>query len=177
MATAFKSVLLDHITATLEREEYLITSERNSCIQRQGKLLIDIFKNEERHVQAEEFTVKLMCSLETLVLSHKKKERMLMAFHQFRVSQLSVLWMDFCSEVGIHETIDPLLYQTVSQEIFQNYYLEKMRQLQDDEGSKGRPVTVNVTVDEENVIRYIGGYIPHKILQKLQKSKSSQVKI
>lgn len=173
MATqSSKDILKDCIAATLKRKEYTVTSVRNSMIQEHGKILMDLFEDDNRCAEVEQFSIKLMCEIETIVLSAKKKEKILTAFHHFRVSQLPILWKDFCSENDIQESLDPLLYQS----IFQDYFLNKIHTAKGNESSETKSYD-SITVDEENVIRFIGGYIPHTILQNLKRRKSSEKKV
>ena len=170
-------MLKDCIAATMKRKEYTVTSTRNSRLQEHGKLLIDLFEDESRCTKVELFSMKLMCEIETVALCAKKKEKVLTAFHHFRISRLPKLWQDFCCENDVQETLEPLLYQTVSQSIFQDYFLDKIHTAKGDQSSEAKSFADNITLDEENVIRFIAGYIPHTILKNLKRRKSSEKKV
>ena len=102
------AMLRDIIAATLKRKEYMVTSTRNTITQEQGKMLIDVFEDENKHTKVEQCSTKLKCKIEAIILSENKKEKILTAFHHFRLSQLSILWKEFCSENDIEVTLDPL---------------------------------------------------------------------
>jgi hypothetical protein len=106
---------------------------------------------------------------------HIKRERVWASFHHLRISKLKKMWGDlFLCDVGNGKTLPkltPLVYQSISQKIYSdiiNCHLESKL-----ESGASRSCEA-LTVDEENIVRYIAGYVPFKLLRKYEKSKAAE---
>ena len=177
-----KQMLLQTVKYTLQRPEYKITTERNCLIQFQGQQIVEYFERTENHEKCETFAVKLMCEIDRILLVtgvgvSSKKQDTFIEFHQFRVTKLRELWKEFSASIGMCDVmIDPLLYQSVTEKLFSEAYKEQLEQLQKKTKSTTKPTT-NITTDEENLIRYIAGFVPFKVLQQIKKRKSTESKL
>ncbi len=77
------------------------------------------------------------------------------------------MWINICKEIDCR-TLSPLIYQMATQKLFADMIAGH---------SSKNPVDSTVdlsalTIDEDNVVRYIAGYVPFKILKKYEKRSS-----
>lgn len=96
------------------------------------------------------------------------RERIWFSFHRLRCGEvLNKLWTDICKEIN-SPTLSPLAHQMVTQTVYSDIIAEHFSKIVVDS-------TVDVpalTTDEENVVRYIAGYIPFKMLKKYEEKSS-----
>ena len=74
------------------------------------------------------------------------------------------MWKDFCKSNGV--TLSPLVYQHINQKLYSDLIKSRF-------SKKPSESTVDIpelTTDEENVIRYIAGYVPFKLLKRYEQS-------
>ena len=118
------------------------------------------------------FATKLMKTLEkrffstisTVTRSRSVlREKMWTTFHQLRLSELPLIWTEFFPNMS------SLVCQQVSYKLYAD--LAKIN-LSQGQGIKPPSTEIpELTLDEENIIRYAAGYVPFKLLKKYEKSK------
>ena len=94
-----------------------------------------------------------------------QREKLWSSFHLLRNTQLAELWDQFFSLPNIPK-LSPLVYQHVNQKLYEDqmkYFLSTETKVHDDPMSSDNP---QITEDEENILRYAAGYVPHKLLKK-----------
>ncbi len=108
-----------------------------------------------------------------------KREKLWSSFHRLRVSKINVMWNNlFLRDIGNEETIpklSPLVYQSITQQLYSdiiNCHLGAKLDLSNDveKNYEDSPLTR----DEENILRYVAGYVPFKLLLQYEKSKAAE---
>ena len=92
------------------------------------------------------------------------RENIWSCFHKLRLGDISKMWKDFCKSNGV--TLSPLVYQHINQKLYSDLIKSRF-------SKKPSESTVDIpelTTDEENVIRYIAGYVPFKLLKRYEQS-------
>ena len=99
------------------------------------------------------------------IRSSKDKEKAVSVFHQIRISHLTSLWDNLHQSLHLPSP-DPSWCQTVNKKLFDDISQEiSLGTTLKEKGTSRRPLTA----DAENVIRYVAGYIPFKLLKKYRK--------
>lgn len=93
-----------------------------------------------------------------------KREKMWSAFHQLRIKELNKLWQDLHG----FPKLSPLVYQYVNQKLYMDLISSHLSATVDDSPIEIPPLTV----DEENILRYVAGYVPYKMLKRYEKNPS-----
>lgn len=111
---------------------------------------------------------------------HMKREKVWSLFHSLRVSKLNKMWCDlFLLDIGNgmkFPKLTPLVYQSITQKLYSdiiNCHLGTKLDARSNSGNKSCESS-SLTVDEENIVRYIAGYVPFKLLLKYEKSKAAE---
>ena len=105
-----------------------------------------------------------------------KREKSYRMFYEKRISAIPKHWNDFHAALGLQQP-DPVWPQTANRLLFNQ---ELLASIQSDGMLECRPVVasggdeVNLGADEENVIRYMAGYIPFKLLKFYKKKDSAE---
>ncbi len=144
--------------------------------QDQTSAFLRVITDKEICVSAfEEFSTNLMHSLERCLLDcitreanfrsfNVMRENIWSCFHKLRLGDISKMWKDFCKSNGV--TLSPLVYQHINQKLYSDLIKSRF-------SKKPSESTVDIpelTTDEENVIRYIAGYVPFKLLKRYEQS-------
>ena len=96
------------------------------------------------------------------------REKMWSSFHKLRSSgELSTMWTKICKEMDC-PTLSPLIYQMATQKLFADMIAGHFSKSVVD-STVNIPALTNV---EDNVVRYIAGYVPFKMLSKYEKRSS-----
>ena len=108
----------------VEEENCVESSERCTNMKREAKNLLDAGGNDRKAQVVDSFSKELVSTIRKClqvpgtcrsVATQCGKAQS--NFHKLRVSKLTVLWENFYTQMGM-ETRDPLLLQSVNQEIF-----------------------------------------------------------
>jgi len=92
-------------------------------------------------------------------------EKMRSEFHKLRSSDAYCQkWREYLLSVGCQP--NPVFYQHVTTELFEQILKEKLHLLQDKMCPETVQDEVSITIDEENAIRYMAGYVLHKLKKK-----------
>ena len=154
-------------------------SERMGDVQEQVKKFLKAMADHTSSVSAfEAFCCRLIQCLEKCFLDcitngncrskSVLRERIWSSFHRLRSGiALSTMWSNICEEIN-SPAMSPLVYQRVTQMLYSDIiagHFEKSVV----ESTIDIP---SLTTDEENVVRYIAGYIPFKMLKKYEMKSS-----
>lgn len=94
---------------------------------------------------------------------HYNKEKLWREFYILRTSKDFIQrWTDFLQVIDV-SSIQPALYQHLTDEIFKLLVQSHFQVVHLDEG-----VSTNVTSDERNALRYIAGYVCRHLHKKLR---------
>ena len=99
------------------------------------------------------------------------QEKLWQQFHKFVSSkEYKDEWEKFLKQAVSKVDINPLLYQHVADEAFANLLKKEYGEGYDEEEYCSTETTARLTYEEENVVRYIGGYV----LRALKKDPSNK---
>ena len=103
-----------------------------------------------------------------------RREKSYRSFYQKRISDLPKIWDDFHALLKLPQP-DPLWTQSANRLLFNQALVSR---LQPDLVQETRPkvaaVSSSLGADEENIIRYMAGYIPFKLLKGYKKKNSEE---
>lgn len=94
------------------------------------------------------------------------REKTLSNFHNLRLKELAAIWKEFAPDTS------SLLLQSVNRLIFEKLLAQTFSTSSAETAAAA--AESGLYAEEENVIRYISGYIPHKLLRKYQNEQSSK---
>ena len=94
------------------------------------------------------------------------KEKALVNFHRLRLNKIPAICTSLYSQVGLKND-DPLLLQSVSQEVFNTLIVHRMNSRIPSAVAPSHAEPLDK--DEENALQYASGYIPLKLLKKHSK--------
>ena len=103
-------------------------------------------------------------------LNKSKREKLWSLFHNLRLKGvLPSLWKEMLNKLDM-KIDDPRLEQTVNQEVFEiclrEYFAKTCI------SSTAEETYVELTSDEINVIRYVGGYVAHSLVKRYERSNT-----
>lgn len=102
-----------------------------------------------------------------------QREKLWSSFHHLRTTTLSELWRSFLSLPDI-PNLSPLVYQYINQKLYEKQIKSHFSAESDvttaEQASSEYP---EITVDEENIIRYAAGYVPYKLMKKYEHQSSA----
>ena len=162
--------LHDSFVGVLADPYFSIPSEEaNICLQA-ARAMVHYFSEPKKEHQ--EFAIWLVTTLKALVESTRSKagqninrEKLWIKFHELTSSQDFISkWKGFVKNVSI--TVPPLLYQHVTDEIFEGLIKKFCGSLTANTTAPTED-TVVLSNEEENIIHYVGGYV----IQELKKDK------
>ena len=105
-------------------------------------------------------------------LSEKESGKMLQQFHTLRSEKLGQLWKEeLFSRLGWVEMPDPMLEQHSSQIVFEKLVAGRFSSATT---SKTIENVEQLTADEENILRYVAGYVPFKLMKRFEEQSSRQ---
>ena len=116
------------------------------------------------------------CIAEKATSVDAKREKSYKLFYEKRISVIPKQWDDFHAALGLQQP-DPVWPQTANRLLFNQ---ELLASIQSDGMLECRQVVasgvdeVNLGADEENIIRYMAGYIPFKLLKFYKKKDSAE---
>ena len=116
------------------------------------------------------------CIADTSSSVDAKREKSYKMFYERRISVIPKHWDDFHVALGL-EGPDPVWTQTVNRLLFNQELIASIKR---DGLLEHRPVVApqhdkaSLGTDEENIIRYMAGYIPFKLLKVYKKKDSAE---
>jgi len=174
-----QSVIVDAIASLTRRPELLIDSPRIRAVEQYRIELMTVFSNVRLTPVVEQFSHSLLTALEGPLHINTKpetvpkiKERIWTEYAAIRARKLPRIWSEFLSKVNCeHIASEPLLMEIINESIFQDLVL-KMFQRSEEPCVQECVVTLNE--DEENIIRYVCGYIGMKLRSKYLKMQGDK---
>lgn len=170
-----RSALCSHLT-----DQGLDSVEHFRKIKEEVRQFVQVISQDDDHLsQFDAFASNLMKLLEKCFFSciskdvecrskYVQREKVWSAFHQLRLGGLNKLWHDLFCQHGFPK-LSPIVYQQVNQRVYSD--------LIDSHLSTQINNTVEtpvLTSDEENILRYVAGYVPFKLLNQYEKNLSSE---
>ena len=166
------------ISSLLEEPELLVDTPRNVATREAAKKLLHVIIMDGNLEVFDAFAQKLVKSIQgtfpasTSELSEKKSEKMLSQFHTFRIEKLEQLWKkELYSRLGWLDVQDPILEQRTSQIVFEKLMAGQFCSAT---VSKKCENVKQLTADEENILRYVAGYVPFKLMKRFEEQSSRQ---
>ena len=97
------------------------------------------------------------------------KEKVLSSFHSIIFTDLDSIWERLYHRLGSKLTFDMMMRQYTSQKLFDKIYVSYF-------STKDTQPCENIilSMEEENIVRYIAGYVPLKLLRKYEKQSSTK---
>ncbi len=92
------------------------------------------------------------------------KEKVLSRFHS-----LSLIFVKLYHQIGKDITVDRMMKQYTNDKIFTEMYVS---QFSTSSTTGICPTSTRLTIDEENIVRYVAGYVPLKLMRKYEKQAS-----
>ena len=181
MATSLSSdsIVLETVLALPNRKELQVDSCRVRNIKSLAEKLLRVVSNApERHPELQEkiikFTKELHETLKSIMETSqpstmaKLRENMWTQYARVRANMLPPLWKKFLSSIGCEECCgEPLLMELINESIVDCFIEENFPQF---ETSRATPI-IDITKDEENILRYACGYIAIKLKERFLKVK------
>lgn len=164
MASGFVRAGICHV---LERPEYEICSTRSEALLRVSRRLLEVIVFPENLDKFDSFAYKHYATIDNLFPKTvgntiKQRESLARKFHIARIGKLADLWNELLSDISVEQ--NSLLEQHVNQYLFDNMQLVFFNP----EGHGKASTTCRkspLTRDEENMMRYVAGYIPFKLIK------------
>ena len=107
--------------------------------------------------------VKLSCS------QSSKREKMWKNFHRIRTTTVETLWKSFLSKISVVDVQDDLFFQLVVDHVFEELVKKEFHT-----SSTPTAPKKSLTHDEQNIVRYAGGYVAQRLLSKYKKEDSEK---
>ena len=149
---------------------------RASKARQYGQAILDKIQGERGSKLFDKFCLELVSYFRSQISSvttrykanTSKRQKLWSTFHVLRTKDqtLSSLWKNFVSELDI-STDDHLFEQTMYQEVFEYCMQEYFTDCSSRNPTEHKDV--NLTADELNVVRYVGGYVARSVLRKYEK--------
>ena len=164
---AIAEILLD--------EDFTIeTSETKTCLSLARKVIALLSCQSIEHTQfANWIYTKLSCILDEAQSGQNVNEdHWWQKFYSFRSSEeCCCKWKLFLCEVDLQPY--PMFYQHVTQELFEQIIGKRLKVKK----TVNSENTVTVSTEEENVVRYIGGYVIRMLKKALRSPKDKEIMI
>ena len=150
------------------------------------KFMTAVMKNDSLMDIFDEFASNLIKELEKCFFScissdvpfrskHMKREKIWKSFQKLRFNKLGKMWSDlFLSNEGNIPKLSPLIYQSITQKLYSELINCHIGTINDIKVASSRSEVASLTVDEENIIRYVAGYVPFKLLLQYEKNMAAE---
>ncbi len=101
----------------------------------------------------------------------RKRQRLWTDFHKMATSEstLSLLWQEMITNLGIDGIEDPLLEQSLYNEVHQRIVKDYFKEGAEFTGPVTKAKIENISSDELNILRYACGYAACKLLKRYEK--------
>ena len=177
MASKVKAVLCSYITGY----DHLDGEERPMAVKDDvRKFIAAVIENNSCNI-FDEFASNLVKELEKCFFAcvssdvpfrskHVKREKLWRCFHRLRARKINRIWCKLFSE-DIIPKLSPLVYQSVTQKLYSDIISCHLGATLDDIRDPDNDEACSLSVDEENILRYVAGYVPFKLLKQYEKSK------
>ena len=107
------------------------------------------------------------------------REKVLSSFHSLSLNEIEKVWGNLYLSVGKELTMDRMMRQYTNEKVFAEIYLSHFVATDSQASTSSATATGSsgLTVDEENIVRYIAGYVPLRLMRKYEKQGSSKAAV
>ena len=162
-----KKVVLEAIQAVLEASTTLPTAEAP----KDSTVLLAIIER-SASLQFNRFCDKLCQALQGTLNSVGRvqhqlaHERAITAFHRLRMDTLPLIWKEFCCQLSI-PGLAVYWQQAINYHLFKNLTVDTFKAVTSTTNISHASVThtMRLSSEEENAIRYAGGYVTNKLIK------------
>ena len=165
------------VSSLLEQKEYQVNTPRNITARETAKTLLEVTSANANLIIFDAFAQKLVDAIRGLFparaahLSDRVSGRMMTNFHAFRTEKLGQLWHDLYSKLGWEDAQDPMLEQYASQVVFEKLISSHFGNMT---APKRSGSAIRLTPVEENILRYVSGYVPFKLMKRFEVQTSRE---
>ncbi|SMN01760.1 hypothetical protein SPONN_19 [uncultured Candidatus Thioglobus sp.] len=151
-----------------------VYGERSANIHRSISVFLERFSNDSFIREFDFFAETLYCALQQCVHSVTSKkyraksalrEKLWVSFHNMRENQLKVIWEKFCTSTKTK--FDPFIQQTVNMKVYEEI-IKAHFEVSPNNGTMASSSPPQLSVDEENIVRYAAGYVSMRLLKKYE---------
>ena len=108
---------------------------------------------------------------------HLAQERAITKFHEARITtvtegSMASKWKSYADCVGVK--VSPLLAQSVNRRVFEEVLVQQMAIHYPPKQAVATPTTEKLSSEEKNIIRYVSGFVPLKLMKKYRKVKGAK---
>lgn len=162
------------ISAILEKPEYILDTPRNTVTRRAARELLTSAENNCRAFSefSEELIQVTRKAFPAKLPKRSPQEKALSSFQNLRFGELESVWEKFYLEFGKELTVDAMMKQYTNEKIFNDMYVSHFAA--PTTSSKALSTHSAPSADEDNIVRYIAGYVPLKLLRKYEKQGSAK---
>ena len=163
-------------SVVIEDGTFTSASKRSKTALHEANLLISKTVEDSFSVPFDSFARKLLALLESLVgsccdtvgseFAVIRREKLWTAYHQKRTSEIVAIWEELFD--AIHQHLDPLVYQAVTQKLFENI-IARIAPASSSSSSSSSDKLKFISSDEECIVRYAAGYVPYALIRKYEK--------
>ena len=163
------------IAGILERPEYLLDTPRNIVTRKAASELLESMQSESNGKVFSEFATGLETAIRKAFPAKMPKrsarEKVLSRFHSLTFANIEKVWERLYHQVGNKLTVDRMVRQYTNDKIFAEMYVSQFATT-DSQACTSVTGNPSLTVDEENIVRYVAGYVPLKLMRKYEKQES-----
>ena len=173
------SIVIEALIALPYRKELQVDSSRTRSVKKFSEELLTILRNNDQELQdkfkafAEELHATLNSIMETTQPSTmvKLRENMWMKYASVRANKLPPLWRRFLTDINCEAHCnEPLLAELVNETILDSLINTTFPEFN---MTRATPM-IDITKDEENILRYACGFIGMKLRQKFLKMEGEK---
>ena len=167
------------LSAAVSDRLFLSYSDRSRASLERICEILPKFENDEFAVLVSEFTDKHFQILKKVCTTAERcsglkafsREKLWREFHRVSMSTLSDLWKAFLIEIG--SELPAIVQQFVNEKILKSL-LQSMSEESDHVRSSARRKKI-LSSEEENIIRYVAGFVFFSMLKRYERQKTSQL--
>jgi len=158
-----------------ERGELAVETARTSRIKQYILELLQVLKKEDSQECFKSFSEALISTMQSVLHVSKPttpaqlREIIWIEFADVRANKLPKYWKELCEALGCpHIMTEPLVMQLTNQQVFEEMLTSMFKtHIVKEQPADNTPT--ELTVDEDNVLRYACGYVARKLHQKYLK--------
>ena len=170
MSTSNSKLILDTVESLLIEDGFMLASDTATKARKICVLLHDWMKLPENAATLDVFAEQLITTLTTCLPSSgsakRRREKMWVAFHQTRLSQsFKQMWVAFVTTAIAVQPIS-LLFPHITDKVFQAIITKEL-----DVPDKSTNISLMITYEEANALRYVAGYVCSKVRKRITASK------
>ena len=154
------------------------SSQKQSHLVKDGKCLAKVMSLLHEDIGII-FCGKMVALLRTcFVTVHQRREELaremaMTRFHVVRIRELPTLWMDLFSDLSLGSA-SPLLLQSVNRSVFEQMMVDHFAESVEASGGSSVAELPTMNAEEENVLRYVSGYVALKLMRLYEKNEGEK---